>query len=316
MSPVSVVEQLDAGLEFPGPGCRRRGLSRRHRLCSAYVYERGALKCRRFPRSPRSDGFALIELLTVIAVLAILMGILLPGFQHARRLATRVVCQSNLRQIGTGVMMYANDHRGHPPAVAPHELGGAQGTVSEEDPWLPAKMFGGTLKAECRPLNAYLKQPEVFRSPCDRGEPLWWFDTQAYQSTATAYELYGSSYFYASGYNRMAGVMVPMGIAKFVGTEFSCGRFASDPLPLGHTVPLEFYGYPTKKVVVGSIPIHRTMTGVVAPNPRAQWYLPDPDHLWANAVFADGHAEFVKVFPYDAEYQGISTLPDPTNPYY
>lgn len=266
------------------------------------------------PSRPR--GFTLVELLTVVSILALLLGLLLPAFSKARSAAEQVVCQSNLRQVGLGVMTYAQEYNGHPPLAAPHELGGPTGQCDPNDSWLPPKMFGGALPADQRPLNPYLESHEVFRSPADRGEPLWWFDTQPSQAHATAYELYGSSYFYASGYNRMSGVAAPMGIAKFVGVEFSFERFAQEPLPLGQTLPVTFFDYPSRKIVAGSIPIHRTMSGVVAPNPRAQWYRNDPDHLWANGVFLDGHVEFLRAFPYDAPYQGVNTSPSAAHPYY
>jgi prepilin-type processing-associated H-X9-DG protein len=58
------------------------------------------------------------------------------------------------------------------------------------------------------------------------------------------------------------------------------------------------------------------MSGVVAPNSRAQWYKNDPDHLWANAAFVDGHVELVRVFPYDPDFQSVFTAPDEANPYF
>lgn len=268
------------------------------------------------PRYSRIRGFSLIELLTVVVIIALLMSILMPALGKARQSARRVQCQSNLGQIAKALFAYASEHGGMMPVAAPQELGGPQGIVPESDPWLTARMFGGSLPADQRPLNAYLKSVEVFRSPCDRGEPLWWFDTAPYQASATCYELYGSSYFYASGYNRMGGVVAPMGIAKFVGLEFSYGRFTWTPLETGRPLRMTSYPASSRKVLIGSIPIHRTMSGVVAPNARAQWYKNDPDHLWANAAFVDGHVEFVRVFPYDADFQSVFTAPDEANPYF
>jgi prepilin-type N-terminal cleavage/methylation domain-containing protein len=55
-------------------------------------------------------GFTLIELLVVIAIIAILAAILFPVFAQAREKARQTACLSNLKQIGLGMMMYAQDH--------------------------------------------------------------------------------------------------------------------------------------------------------------------------------------------------------------
>src|SRR5262245_57444332 len=58
----------------------------------------------------RRKAFTLIELLVVIAIIAILAAILFPVFAQARERARNASCVSNLKQIGTAAMMYAQDY--------------------------------------------------------------------------------------------------------------------------------------------------------------------------------------------------------------
>jgi prepilin-type N-terminal cleavage/methylation domain-containing protein/prepilin-type processing-associated H-X9-DG protein len=62
------------------------------------------------PGSVKRNGFTLIELLVVIAIIAILAAILFPVFARARENARRASCQSNLKQIGLGIMQYTQDY--------------------------------------------------------------------------------------------------------------------------------------------------------------------------------------------------------------
>lgn len=66
-------------------------------------------------RKLRTAGFTLIELLVAVSVIAVLVGIMLPAIGRVRSTTHRVICSSNLRQIGLGIAMYADDYEGRLP---------------------------------------------------------------------------------------------------------------------------------------------------------------------------------------------------------
>ena len=63
----------------------------------------------------KQRGFTVVEILVVIAIMAILMAILVPVLEKGRENALAVKCASNLRQVGQAIAMNANDNHGAYP---------------------------------------------------------------------------------------------------------------------------------------------------------------------------------------------------------
>jgi prepilin-type N-terminal cleavage/methylation domain-containing protein len=74
-------------------------------------------------RMPQRLGFTLIELLVVIAIIAILAGLLLPVLSRAKDTSKKAQCLSNLHQMGTALLIYADDNGGYIPRAASGGVG-------------------------------------------------------------------------------------------------------------------------------------------------------------------------------------------------
>lgn len=88
----------------------------------------------------RRRGFTLVELLVVIGIIAVLIGILLPSLNRARAAAKGTQCLSNLRQMMTGLIMYADANHGYLPPV---NGGNQQYTINGSNWTVAVRWYGG-----------------------------------------------------------------------------------------------------------------------------------------------------------------------------
>lgn len=113
------------------------------------------------PCSPRPKrGFTLIELLVVIAIISILAAILFPVFSQARERARAASCLSNIKQIGTGMMMYTQDYDERLPEPG---LAGVFRTATDTG---LGQFYKGVLPFHLA-IQPYVKNYQLFGCPSD-----------------------------------------------------------------------------------------------------------------------------------------------------
>jgi prepilin-type N-terminal cleavage/methylation domain-containing protein len=81
-------------------------------------------------RDKKEQAFTLVEMLVVIAIIAVLAALLLPALTRGKQRAQRIQCIGNLKEMGTAFQMFAHDHQGKFPMQVPQAEGGSQEFVT------------------------------------------------------------------------------------------------------------------------------------------------------------------------------------------
>jgi len=107
---------------------------------------------------PARRAFTLIELLVVIAIIALLAAILFPVFSRARENARKSSCANNVKQIGIGMLQYAQDYDETWPSGYVDMNGGGFGSSSDRG-WVNL-------------LQPYVKSYQIFQCPSETNAPI------------------------------------------------------------------------------------------------------------------------------------------------
>jgi len=138
-----------------------------------------------------AKAFTLVELLVVIGIIAVLIALLLPALTKARQSALSLVCLSNLRQVGMGMMQYVNDNRGTLP------LADVQVSTNEPSYWLGIYGSGWVSRlAEKKYVVTTTElnrtKRDIFACPTDEeGRPQDYTANMPYYSSYRALEVFG-----------------------------------------------------------------------------------------------------------------------------
>jgi prepilin-type N-terminal cleavage/methylation domain-containing protein/prepilin-type processing-associated H-X9-DG protein len=217
--------------------------------------------------SAKKSAFTLIELLVVIAIIAILASILFPVFGRARENARRSSCQSNLKQIGLGLIQYTQDNDERFPMS-----------------WSPS---GAGRIVWFQAIQPYIKSTQLFTCPSDASTDIPNWPTKP--APAGFVEPFHCSYLASIELSPLPAGSVSLAQVQFPsttiymtdgGTQANSGTTPTNPLTWTNKAASYILEKPN---------------GTYASTTNTDWAAPSSRHLeMANVAFADGHVKAMK----------------------
>ena len=149
----------------------------------------------------KQPGFTLVELLIVIAIVALLAAVLLPVFARVREQGRQTVCLSNLRQLGLATFQYAQDNDDlYPYGGDPGDLTTDGWKYSEGGKyWSAIQQMQASHQILPNVMDGYVKDRTLWRCPSDDGFALGGQDeTIPMDASPSAFQAFGMSYAYTT----------------------------------------------------------------------------------------------------------------------
>jgi len=242
------------------------------------------------PRCRHGEAFTLVELLVIVAVIALLLGVIAPSMERVTRIAHTVICSSNVHQLGTAAHCYADDNGGYLPRdVWPNQTGhylfAARFLPYVGGRPLPAANSDNDYNAAYDALAAV----DVFRCPgVDMPQYVLNYVVSGWDVAR-----------YQTGQGYQSSPAVPVSHLPFAPGE---ALYIAEFSPR-YQSPKSFGTYDVW------VPGHMPFNGLVPnPNPR-MIHAEDTRHFGDTTVaFFDGHAEKRRLDPYDVPVSLLNPL--------